>query len=232
MNSEALFTAAHSTAINLLESGAFITPTDTVCSIESASGRIFTGISRTDVNALLHAELDAVRNMQAAGENIIRVIFLINTNTREPLLPCNKCLDLILSLAPENSECMIMMQDRMIDIKEVGMFAAPMTGGNDMQNFTGTSLPQNKQYTTHASAAPVNTAAAAETGTIHAKPSASVSLAEILEVSAEVEANNKNSNGGILKNKIKDILKTADDDTDEFLDSLPSPKRRSGLFRK
>ena len=97
MNSEAIFNAAHSTAIKLFESGAFITPADTVCSIESGSGRIYTGISRADMNALIHAEVDAVRNMQAAGENVIKALLLISTQNRTPMLPCNNCLGYILS---------------------------------------------------------------------------------------------------------------------------------------
>ena len=89
MNSEAIFNAAHSTAIRLLESGAFISPEDTVCSIESASGRIYTGISRADMTGIIHAEADAVMNMQAAGESAIAALLLISTQSRTHLLPCN-----------------------------------------------------------------------------------------------------------------------------------------------
>jgi hypothetical protein len=234
MNSEAIFNAAHSTAIKLFESGAFITPADTVCSIESGSGRIYTGISRADMNALIHAEVDAVRNMQAAGENVIKALLLISTQNRTPMLPCNNCLGYILSLAPENANCVILMQDRLIGINEVGMFAAPMGAGPENPNFSVPTHTQFPQYTAHAAAAPKKPAAAADAEKndsplelVH-----SVSIEEIQEVSATVEANNVGSNGNILKGRVKDLLKAADDDTDEFLDSLPSPKKRFGFFRK
>ena len=233
MNSEAIFNAAHSTAIRLLESGAYITPDDTVCTVESASGRIYTGISRTDMNAVIHAEVDAVRNMQAAGENIISAMLLISTQSRSPMLPCNNCLGYILSLAPENANCMILMQDRMIRIVEVGMFAAPMNPVPEPQNFSNPIHSQRPQYTTHASAAPIQSSPAAPKTEEPKGEVTSVSIEEINQVSATVEANSVNSNGSILKDRVKDLLKAADDDdTDEFLNSLQSPKRRFGFFKK
>ena len=233
MNSEAIFNAAHSTAIRILESGAFVSSDDTVCSIESASGRIYTGISRADITGIIHAEIDAVRNMQAAGENIISALLLISTQSRSPLLPCNSCIGYILSLDPANVNCMILMQDRPISINEVGIFAAPIEAGPEPQNLGTLSQSQYLQYISNASAAPIKTAASAEQEEAAKKPLNSVSTAEILEVSAEVEANNQSSNGSILKDKVKDFLKAADDDTDDFLNSLPqTTKKKFGFFRK
>ena len=232
MNSEAIFNAAHSTAIRLLESGAYISPEDTVCSIESTSGRIYTGISRADMTGIIHAEADAVMNMQAAGESAIAALLLISTQSRTHLLPCNKCIGYILSLDPANVNCMILMQDRPVSITEVGRFAAPCESIPEPQNFSTPPHKQFQQYQPYSSAAPVNQAADTKTDEVQKKSLNSVSIAEILEVSAEVEANNQNSNGSILKGRVKDILKAAEDDTDEFLDSLPPPNKRSGFFRK
>ncbi|MBP5431550.1 hypothetical protein [Ruminococcus sp.] len=232
MNSEAIFNAAHSTAIRLLESGAFISPEDTVCSIESASGRIYTGISRADMTGIIHAEADAVMNMQAAGESAIAALLLISTQSRTHLLPCNNCIGYILSLDPSNVNCMILMQDRPVSITEVGRFAAPCESVPEPQNFSAPPYQQYQQYQPYSSAAPVNQTADAEKDEAQKKSLNSVSIAEILEVSAEVEANNQSSNGSILKERVKDILKAAEDDTDEFLNSLPPPNRHSGFFRK
>jgi cytidine deaminase len=247
MNTEAIFNAAHSTAIRLLESGAFVSPADTVCSIESGSGRIYTGISRSDMNALIHAEVDAVRNMQAAGEYVIRALLLIGTQSRTPMLPCNNCLGFILSLAPDNMNCMILMSDRMININEVGMFAAPMSSGPEPQNFNIPPVTQRPQYSAYASATPVQNAASVPVQPVSApaeemaepieeepekEPVKSVNTTEIHEVSATVEADTVNSSGDILKGRVKNLLRAADDDTDEFLNSLPSPKRRFGFFKK
>ena len=232
MNSEAIFNAAHSTAIRMLESGAYLTPNDTVCAIESASGRIYTGVSRAEMNNVIHAEIDAVRNMLAAGENIIRGLLLIGTQSRAPMLPCNNCLSYIASLAPDNASCQIMMQDRMISIGEVGMYAAPMGGMNTPQNFgaangqqfmSGPAYPNGGSMVSPLQAAPVPRSSATSV-------SVSVSRYDIDEQTAA------NAKGSVLKNKVSSLMKVADDDDDddEFLEDLEkdTKKKRFGFFRK
>lgn len=224
MNTEAIFNAAHSTAIRIMESGTYVTPSDTVCSIQTASGRVYTGISRTDMNNPLHAEVDAVSNMLAAGERIIVGLLLIGTQTRSPLLPCNSCLGYILSLAIENSGCMIMLQDRMISINEVGRFAAPMGGMPQNQNYGGHTPVKPQFSSTHAvAAAPMN-------------PPPPVSFSqpaepEINAVQGDTSATAENATGDLLKNKVNSLLRVADD-TDEFLESLPTKKKKFGIFKK
>lgn len=239
MNSEAIFNAAHSTAIRLLESGAFISPNDTVCTIQSASGRIYTGISRTDMNSTIHAEVDAVQNLLAAGENIIIGLLLINTQSRAPMLPCNNCIGYILSLAPENSGCMIIMQDRMISIAEVGMFAAPMGNIPEPQRYTGHAMgmPQPQpQYTAHAPAAPQPAAfnkPMSPPPAMTATPLAAAPVPSSSGESVSMSTNTVNAKGDILKNRVSSLLKVAEEpETDEFLDSLPSTKKRFGFFKK
>ena len=229
MNSEAIFNAAHSTAIRLLESGAFITPADTVCTIQTSSGRIYTGISRTDMNNTVHAEIDAVQNMLAAGENIIEGLLLLNTQSRTPMLPCNNCIGYILSLAPANSNCLIMMPDRMISISEVGMFAAPMGNMPEQNIYNGhiTGAPQ-PQHTAHAPVSPMNMA---PPPTAAVPPLDADPVAETTSVS--MDTNTANAKGDLLRNRISSLLKVAEEpETDEFLNSLPSPKKRFGFFRK
>lgn len=233
MNSEAIFNAAHSTAIRMLESGAYLTPNDTVCAIESASGRIYTGISRTDMNSMIHAEIDAVRNMLAAGENIIQGLLLIGTQTRAPMLPCSSCIGYILSLAPENSNCLIMMQDRMVSIGEVGMYSAPMGGMNTPQNFgapngqqfmSGPNFMGGGQMVSPLQAAPVPRSSATSV-------SVSVSKYDIDEQAASM------AKADMLKNKVSSLMKVAeddDDDLDEFLEEIEgnTKKKRFGFFKK
>ena len=56
----------------------------------------------------------------------------------------------------------------------------------------------------------------------------SVSMQDI-----DVATNMQNATGDLLKGKVSSLLKVvADDDTDEFLDSLPTKKKRFGLFKK
>ena len=220
MNPEQIFNAAHSAAIRLIESGAYLSPADTVCSVQAASGMIYTGYSRTNMNPPVHAEIEAIGNMLAAGENIIQGLLLISTQGREPLLPCNSCIGYILSLAPENSECMIAMQDRMIRITDVAMFAAPMGAAPDPQIF-----PANRQMILPA--APLNPLPAAA-------PSMPAPAEEIPDGPDIVSsANTVNANGDLLKNKVLSIMDVArDDDTDEFLEEITKKKKRFGFFRK
>lgn len=236
MNSEAIFNAAHSTAIRLLESGTFISPADTVCTIQSISGRIYTGISRTDMNSTIHAEIDAVQNMLAAGENIIEGLLLLNTQNRTPMLPCNNCIGYIMSLAPANANCMIMMPDRMISISEVGMFAAPM-GNMPEPNMYGGHAPAapQPQYAAHAKASPIATAQRPTNNSVTAPPLAAAPFSEstVESTSVSMDTNTANAKGDILKNRVSSLLKVAEEpETDEFLNSLPSPKKRFGFFKK
>ena len=218
MNSEAIFNAAHSTAMRLMESGAFISPSDTVCALQTASGRIYTGISRTEINNQIHAAIDAVHNMLAGVEKIISGLLLISTQTGAPMLPCNNCLGYILSLAQENTGCMILLQDRMIGINEVGRFAAPM-GGIIEPNFGG-HTPAAPQFTSPHAAAAVSIP--------NPTPTTEPDVATVTENAA---ANTENSTGDLLKTKVNTLLKAVDD-TDEFLESLPTKKKKFGFFRK
>lgn len=211
MNTDAILSAAQSAAINLIESGAYVTASDTVCSVESASGKIYTGISRSDLNMPVHAEVDAVAALLAAGETVIRGFILINTQSRTPILPCNNCIGYILSLAPENSECMIIMPDRLININEVFMFAAPVN--QPVQPGTG----QSSAY--HGGV-----------------PQVSVSMGKNgSPMTEEVtgQANTAGSKGALLRGKVNDLLKVAsEDETEKFLKSLEPKKKRFGFFKK
>ncbi len=232
MNSEAIYNTAHSTAIRMLESGAYITPADTVCVIESATGRIYTGISRTEMNMVIHAEVDAVQNMLAAGEKFIQGLILIGTQSRVPMLPCNNCLGYILSLAPENSSCMIMMQDRMISIGEVGYYAAPMGGMSEPQNFPASAPAQ--YASAHAYSAPVQPISVpVQPIPAQTAPVESVERQEQTPESEITTTNTENATGDLLKNKVNSLLRVAsEDETDEFLESLPTKKKRFGFFKK
>ncbi|EWM54780.1 cytidine deaminase [Ruminococcus flavefaciens] len=252
MNTDAIFNAAQTLAIKMLESGAYVSPADTVCALEAASGRIYTGISRTDMNIAVHAEVDAVRNMLASGESTIRGLLLISTQSRTPLLPCNQCLGYILSLSPENGGCMIMMPDRMINIYDVCMFAAPM-GNPAPAPFMGNAMPRNthaapvvpnvpippvmpEPVNTPVSSEPVSTPVTPEpvsnpVAAEPVRPAASENSVSVQE--ADLATNMQNATGDLLKGKVSSLLKVAaDDDTDEFLDSLPTKKKRFGLFKK
>jgi len=232
MNSEAIFNAAHSTAIQLLESGAFVSPADTVCALQTASGRIFTGVSRSDMNSSVHAEVDAVRNMLAAGEKIIQAILLISTTGRMPLLPCNNCVGYILSLAPENSGCVVMMQDRVINLPEVARFAAPAGAPSEPRQF-GAPMGNTSELRPFAG----QTAMPRPQPAVNVKPFVPPVQEQLYEDDGDdsetTTANTKNAYGDLLKNKVQNIMNVAEDDDDEeFLNSLPTKKKRFGFLKK
>jgi deoxycytidylate deaminase len=101
------YTAASRNGI--MEAGA------TVCVLASVTGRVYNGVSHQNV----HAEIEAVRNMQAYGENAITTIILVDANTRLALLPCINCLNYILTLNPVNYNAFVAMPDRPVPFSEV-----------------------------------------------------------------------------------------------------------------
>ena len=66
----------------------------------------------------VHAELEAIRNMQIMGESVIDSMLLISIVNGMPLLPCFDCMRQILSLHTDNIYCEIMMQDRAVPLAE------------------------------------------------------------------------------------------------------------------
>lgn len=216
MNTDAIFNAAQYAAARILESGAFISPNDTVCAIESSSGGIYTGISRSQMNSYIHAEVDAVQNMLSAGEGIIQAVLLIGIQSRFPLLPCNECVRYILSVAAENASCMILLHDRMININEVGYYAMPSGVPQGYAGNMGANPMQFPNQMNQQKFVPVN---------------------QILNndgpVAETTETNTENASGDFLKNRVNNLLNVAKEpETDEFLESLTPKKKRFGFFRK
>lgn len=93
----------------------FIEPNTTVCVILAKSGRVFNGVSHNEV----HAEVEAVRNMQSFNENAVESLILVDANTRVALLPCMNCIRYIISLNPINTGAMVNMPDRPVPFQEV-----------------------------------------------------------------------------------------------------------------
>ena len=116
------------------------------------------------------------------------------------------------------------------------MFAAPM-GNMPEQNRYGGHAPAapQPQYTAHAKASPITsarpTAGNNSASPLEAAPVASSHVANSTSVS--MDTNTINAKGDLLKNKVSSLLKVAEEpETDEFLNSLPSPKKRFGFFKK
>jgi cytidine deaminase len=93
----------------------FIEPNTTVCVILAQSGRVYNGVSQNEV----HAEIDAVRNMQRFNENAIEALILVDANSRLALLPCPNCIRYMISLNPINTNAMVNMPDRPVPFQEI-----------------------------------------------------------------------------------------------------------------
>ena len=122
MNYDAIIQRATEIAMQRMKSGEAVTPDDTICVLCSSSGRLFTGLSRVDNQGgtlqYVHAEMEAIRNMQVMGESVIQTLLLISILNGMPLLPCFDCMRHILSLHTDNIHCEIMMQDRAVPLAE------------------------------------------------------------------------------------------------------------------
>ncbi len=126
MTFDAIYAAAVDTVNKIAAGGEPITPDKTVCVINTRSGRIYYGVSRTEmvngVMTAIHAEIDAINYMQSYGDTSIAEMILISAMNRTAMLPCSGCVGYILSLGPDYAGALIAMPDRMIPIAELGRF--------------------------------------------------------------------------------------------------------------
>ncbi len=248
MNTNDTINAAHTIAIRVLESNHFVSPDDTVCAIRTRSGRVFTGVSRPNAPGVMgvHAEVEAVQSMLDAGESIIDELVLIATQTRMQMLPCNNCIGYILSLHPENANCVLLMPDRMIRITDVGMFASNpgavpeppmMRGGNNGPVIMGNGFnraPAQPVTPPPVTPPPVNQPAAPPhpaNPLPKAQPQPAAQQVDDEDEEEVVTATSNNSSSDLLKNRVNSLLRAASDD-DEEIERITSKKKRFGFFNK
>lgn len=205
----------YKTAMELIrkkkESGEFISADDTVCVIYSKSGKIYTGFSKSGnyVNPMgIHAEIEAVRNMQL-NENAIEAIMLVHIYSNGLILPCNNCLNYISSINPSNSRALIVVSDRVIPLNEVVQYAAPAFGVN---------IP------------PVMTSPPVQTSSPAAE---AIQKADTPSEQTQDEAPTaEKATGSYLKNKVNDLMSVVDDDEDDKSANTKSKGKKlfGGLF--
>jgi cytidine deaminase len=151
-----LYKVAQDIAMQKLNTGQ-CTPEDTVCVISAASQRVFFGVNHFEMqNGMqvnVHAEVDAMQRMQASGEFIAEFILLINVMSLQAMLPCAQCAGFIISLAPQNANCQIVLPDRMMPLSQLGQmngnagFNQGMPAGGQMYgNMQNGAQPQNGMF--------------------------------------------------------------------------------------
>jgi cytidine deaminase len=115
MNFNEMYQSAMEVVNYAVSNRGYIEPGTTVCVLAGASGRMYNGVSRPNV----HAEIEAVRNMQSFGETAVTTIILVDANTRLAMLPCMNCINYILTLSPANYNAVVVMPDRPVSIPEI-----------------------------------------------------------------------------------------------------------------
>lgn len=189
------------------ETGEIITAEDTVCIIYSRSGKIYSGSSKAGnyMNPLgVHAEIEAVRYMQAFNETAIEAIMLVHIYSNGLILPCNNCLSYISSINPANNMSVIVVSDRLIPINEVVQYAAPSPGAN----------------------VPPFPAQPADKADGPAEPDTQGNDTPSDQSQTETSSAEKAS-GSYLKNKVNDLMNVAIDDEEEEIKNAPRTKGKT-----
>lgn len=198
------------------EAGEYISPDDTVCVIYSNTGRLYTGLSRMERNAagqanLIHAEIEAVRNMQSFGDSGIESVLLMHASTKSFMFPCNSCMNYILSLNPVNYQCWIWGPDRLMRPSELGFGSVQFNG-------------QNNSHYTNNSVAMRNTGVMGNRVSYDAPVNQSMSFDSFANSEMISSPNTDNAKSDYLKKRVRNIMKVADDDDEEEIEE------KKGLF--
>lgn len=101
----------------------------------------------------VHAEIDAMQRMQAGGDQVAEYILLISAMSMQAMLPCANCAGFILSQAPKNVNCQIVLPDGMMPLTQLvqtngnaGFGQGMPAGGQMYGNMQGGAQPQNGMY--------------------------------------------------------------------------------------
>ena len=139
-------------------------PGDTVCVICAGNGNVYTAcneyVVKEDVSENVHAEINALKKMQADNLTKIKAVTVFNSCSITPILPCNGCISYILGMNPENSHALVVTPNGNIPITEVGRYAAGpdrsqtrMSGG---YYSVYTAVPETNRGASLYTAPPVN----------------------------------------------------------------------------
>lgn len=221
----------------LVTSRGYIEPNTTVCVILARSGRVFNGVSHNEV----HAEVEAVRNMQGFNETAVESLILVDATSRLAILPCQNCIRYISSLNPANAGALVNMPNRPVPFRELLAPSQPIQQAQPLpqgQMLTqGQPIPQGQPVQ---QAQPV-------ANSIHAVPNPhnvqsqhtapSQPFAHPVPVSATRSSMvmTGRSNASLLSGKVSGLLAATqnEDQTDEdleLLEELTESTKKKGLL--
>lgn len=228
MTFEAIYNVALDVLNKITQERGFLNPGDTVCVISSQSGRVYNGVSHVEmingVPTSIHAEVDAIRNMQTLGEFVVDTLVLIDAASRSPMLPCNNCIGYIISLNPESAAGCVAMPDRLIKFTEVGMFAMGGAPGAPMG-----APPMGGPMGMNPMANPMMDANPIAANPVPQSMVTSVPVSRPLPGAGAAK-------GNLLKDRVNSLMSVAEDDDEDILEELgladdgKKKKKRFGLF--
>lgn len=220
------------------ENGIIISADDTVCVLCTNTGNIYTGISgietRNGLTSAFHAEVDAVNNMKEHGEAIIESVSVFSSISLSPILPCNSCLNMIFSLAPENINTVIITPSGNIKITEIAMFTQPQAYTQPQYYQPYGQVMNNSMYMAPNQPGSVymngqmSGAYQAPFTPLQNVPSMNQSNINSSSSSSFIPKAQGNAGGDLLKSKLSGLL---DDDDDIDEEPAETKKKRRGFFR-
>ena len=116
-----------------------ITPVqgDTICLICSENGTVYKGYNfLAPSGENVHAEVDAVNRMRAEGQSMVRAITVFDSFAMATVIPCNGCLNMLLSIDYRNINTLIATPTGNIPITS---FLGNHQGGYQNSQFPGNS---------------------------------------------------------------------------------------------
>jgi len=212
------------------ETGEYVGPDDTVCAVFTRSGKIYTGMSHMEdiggQSVPVHAEIDAVRNMQAYNETAIEAMILALAGSRGLIVPCNNCLGVIQALDSQNSQSWIIVSDRLIRMDEITNFVSPQPVANIGAMAGEPGIPPIP--------GPVTNALIPDPAALRNKGSLIPDLDGDMPYSTErtYSTPTEKANGEYLKKRLNSLMSvTEDDDEDEKPEDNKKGRRLfGGLF--
>ena len=116
MKYDIIYSIATDTVRNRALNRVNINQDDTISVLMSKSGATYIGFNSMDIKdgRLVNScsEKDAIKNMLTKGESIVSAIVTINAFTLIPVLPCSECVNLILGINAENTQCLVVSPNK------------------------------------------------------------------------------------------------------------------------
>lgn len=130
MTFEAIYKQAIEVLSKLAEENKVRSPDETICVICSRSGKIYSGVSRSDPTGHIPAERVALGSMVMSGETVIDTLVLINSTSRMAILPSKDSINYFFTVNAENINGKAVRPNQEIPFSQIGdvSLAAPAAG--------------------------------------------------------------------------------------------------------